>query len=392
MKAKHLSLISLIILVAVLVSCGSNVSTNDRESPVNGNDNGNNGIESNEDITGGDRDDGSDQPRDIFQGKITAGTPFSEGLAVVTDGEKTCCINTRGEIIFTLSSPVEWYLGGTYSRGFHHGLVMIGEDLYDTTGKKTTPEDLGVTKFYDHALSAGYIIAVKDESTYNGTKISVGILNPDFEWIIPLSEELKIDENIGLHKSWGGAIDGYIFEDSNGGWVFEVATSKYYDYEKAPAALGEYLWQYNYYSNCFVNNQYETVLTLEGENPEAPGEWVNGKHIVTFYNKTAEKQFFTLVDTTGQVAFDPIEIPRDLIDIRYTGTRWAYDGRYVMVCNINRSNAYMYDTVEHVSYTTEDFQSSASIILQDGVMAIYTHSTANIYRVNYYTPDFKALF
>ncbi len=423
MKQALLTLVAFLICICMLVSCnagtsdsetGTNESREDIENATedNGdaNDSGNDGSDSNETDDSGDNgndsnetddsgDNGNDsnetenQPPDNankFNGSILKSTPFSEGLAIVSDGTRTCCIDKTGSIIFELDVPFDTTSGGFYTQGFQHGYVKIGTALYDKTGKVTTPEDVGVTALYDYALSGGYIIAYKEEATYNSTTQALGVMDTEFNWIIPLSEELYqnarklTDPYVSTY-----AIDGYII--NHGTYVFEISTSTYYEFDDAPEALGEHGWT-PYTDGSFCKGDGTVVFTVEGS--RAQGKWVNGQHIVSFYNQTANKNFFTLVDTTGSFAFEPVEmpLPHDIV----WGHNWAYDGRYIVVSNaVGEGPLYVYDTVEKTGRLS-DIKTGGKYILNDGVLTVYDVKmdlySGTTSSICYYDLDFNPLF
>ncbi len=310
-----------------------------------------------------------------FTERAGAGTVFSEGLAIVSNGSTTYCINKNGEIVYTALDEYKPNANGYYTRGYENGYVMIGENLYDKTGKITKPSDLGVTKFYDYALAGGYIVAVKEESTYNSAKFFLGVLNTDFDWVVPLSEELY-NSAFGMTRPtmYASAVDGYIF-DENSGYVFEVATSKIYTFNDAPEGLGADRWT--------IDNNPFTPGRLEGE-------WIDGKRVMSIYNSEAQKYFFTLVDGNGDFQFEPVELPLNTINNSFA---WDYDGRYIVA--IQETSDYVpvfvYETTNGTSYTTTN-KISGNIRLSDGVIACYGSLMYASFDVDYYDLQLNPLY
>ncbi len=327
-----------------------------------------------------------------FSGKIAAGTPFSEGLAIVTDGTKVYCINENGNIVYELDEKYASYGGGYHSRGYQNGYVKIGDNLYDKTGKVTKPSDLGVTKLYDYALAGGYIVAEKEESTYSSTKKYLGILNTDLEWIIPLSEELYSSaEKLTRASIYATAIEGYIF-DSNAGFVFEVSTKTMYDFKDAPDGLGENAWRFS--MGYCVDPTGEIIFKLEsGENTfttsHSESRWVDGKLPIYLYNESARKYFVTVIDTTGKFLFEPLALDFDYSNY---GLSIEFDGTYLVVSkDVIDTDAIVLDTSGNVvSKSNSPFR--AEVVISDGIINLYAFDAYGRGGVTYYDINFNKLF
>ncbi len=314
--------------------------------------------------------------------------PYSEGMALVTDGLQTYAIDKEANILFTLPVAFKNSGAGLYTKGFQNGLVQIGDNLYDQTGKEIKPADVGVTKFYDGALSGGYIIAEKEEATYNSTVQMLGIMNTAFEWVVPLNKQLyQSASRLTLLSKDAYAIDGYIID---GTFCFEIATSTCYELtQNVPKEIGEYGWV-SYNDGSFRKGD-EIVFTVEGGSAE--GQWVDGKHVVSFYNGSADKYFFTVIDTTGEFLFEPVEMTMPKSNWGYN---WAYDGQYIVVSESVVTEAtcfFVYDTTTGASHVT-DKSIIGSIIYNEGVVVAYDkhYSAGAISPVKYYDLDGNQLF
>ncbi len=392
MKKIFLVAVALILVLCMLVACGPILEDSNDGTGNNANTGDVDNNTGRVDNTGNNTTDDSSNTDNSkkFTGTISRGTPFSEGVAVVTDGLKTYCIDKQGNIVFELDVKFEPHQGGYYTKGFQNGLIKIEDNLYDKTGKETKPEDVGVTKFYDQGLPGGYIIAVKEEATYNSTKQSLGIMNTKFEWIVPLSEELYQSASRLMSLSIdANAVDGYIF-DVGCDFIFEVSTSKCYDFSLLPEGLGEYGWT-SYTDGSFRYGDETILFTVEGGYAE--GDWVNGKHLMSFYNSTAQKYFFTVIDKTGKFDFDPIELNMPKTNWGYD---WTYEGRYIVVADaVDDSSVYIYDTSTNTSSVSSG-TIVGDIIFSDGIIAAYDieMSMTSGTRVNltYYDMNFNPLF
>lgn len=69
---------------------------------------------------------------------------------------------------------------------FQNGLMLFNGNIYDKSGKVTTPESLGVTSFIK--WDGTYLLAEKITSDYASTKKELGVLNKTLEWVLPLAE------------------------------------------------------------------------------------------------------------------------------------------------------------------------------------------------------------
>ncbi len=304
-----------------------------------------------------------------FNGDISRCGPFSEGAAIVTDGATTWCIDLEGNILFQLDQLYDVNLAGQYERGFQNGLVKIGEYLYDKQGNVTKPEDVGVTRFYDYALAGGYVVAYKETVTYNSSVMEIGILNTEFEWVVPLSEQLYKDcPDLARNLMTYGAVDGYIIDSGYGGFVFEVATSKIYRKEdKKPEAMGEYGWVS--YTDGSMRNGDEIIFQIEGASFK--GEWKNGLHLAVFTNVAAKKYFFTLVNTKGEFVFEPVEAP-----FNYNGSRiWDFNGTHILVQeDYSDAKVAIYDITGNKLAESSDLGST--IVLGESAIIAYNHTAS----------------
>lgn len=383
MKKSVAILLALFLCLEVLCACQSPFSDTDNGDMWDKGEDGDSKDDSLFDHASGTSDDGTnDSSRNKFSGVIRYGTPFSEGLAIISDGEKTYCIDTNGYIVFETDAPSS---GSIYSKGYQNGLAMIDGNLYDKNGHVTTPEDVGVTTFYDFALSEGYIVAVKEEATYNSFKISLGILNTHFEWVTPLNEKLYASTKKLLESPTSTYTVGDYIINENNNIIYEIKTTKCYSFDSPPADLKEYGWTF---SNGSFMQGSDTVFTTDAIN--APAHWVNGKHVLIFYNKSAKKYYFTLVDTNGAFAFEPVELPA-LSDLEY-GSYGAYDGHYIVVTESAFTNSGWDSRVAIYDTHTDSLRVSDNIfnghIIYYGGVIVVKHDGV----IQYYDLNFNPLF
>lgn len=132
-------------------------------------------------------------------------TYYSEGLAFAEYNDEQVCIDKEGKIIFRLSD--EYDIDRTME-GFNNGIAVIeGFDQNNEhqryfcrkDGTIIKPEDVGATKFaiapsndvhiIADMFKDGYILAynIRYDDTGAVSVMEAGILSPEMEWIIPLS-------------------------------------------------------------------------------------------------------------------------------------------------------------------------------------------------------------
>lgn len=192
---KFLALFFAIIMILSVASCGSSsddnsgVSNNAGTNATvdNGADNGSGNGES-----GSGSGNGGSEPTgtpDIKMEDIVFSSVFAHGVAIVNlrdDANKAYVINKAGKKIFDLDITESQASSIRYLE-FENGLLVYGGKCYDADGTVTLPESVGATSFV--ALEEGkYIIAEKITSSYDTSKKELGVLNTDFEWIVPLKE------------------------------------------------------------------------------------------------------------------------------------------------------------------------------------------------------------
>ena len=143
---------------------------------------------------------------DVNVDDIVFSSVYSDGVAIVNlkDEEgKAFVIDKQGNIIFDFPLADGWADSSVNHLRFENDLLVYGGKCYDTKGNITTPESVGATTFI--ALEQGkYIVAEKISSTYNSEKKELGLLNTDFEWILPLKEGHYdlYNSNIGKYKDF----------------------------------------------------------------------------------------------------------------------------------------------------------------------------------------------
>lgn len=127
---------------------------------------------------------------DVKMEDIVFSSVYSDGVAVINlrDEKNTAyVIDKNGKIVFDF--PLEdGYSSYTIdSMQFQNGLLVYNGICYDKTGKVISPESVGATAFL--TIEDGkYIVAEKITADYSTSKKELGVLNTNWEWIVPLGE------------------------------------------------------------------------------------------------------------------------------------------------------------------------------------------------------------
>ena len=310
---------------------------------------GNNSGDSN--VEGGSSTEITKQKIDVT--KITHSTPFSEGKAFVNlnrDYSKNYCIDTEGNILFTVESPT-----GLTTSSFYNGLATVSDGiLCDEQGKIIKAEDFGGTKFLINYTSGansdyrfkmfmdGYIFVRKTTTNYTGSVDEVGIINSELELIVDFSEELnelyeKYDDNRAKYY------DGYLFYyddryNSDLGkrvydwYILNLNTGEEsYDINAAFAKMNikhpSDIW------NCFERVYHDIrdpertpIIDMTGYDRVNCGQFENGTAPLIFVVDGANdhKEYFTILKEDGSFAFEPIELTG------HGGRAYASNGKYVV--------------------------------------------------------------
>ena len=416
---KILALVLVICMFLLLVACATSspdeseslVKTQDSEYQYTNNifdnntvQNGNNSADMNIN-NGSDNDNDDDFIVDMnmskITGVITTASAFSEGKAFVTvDGDKntTYCIDKNGYILFSVDENLGAFFDRIYAC-FNNGYAFIAGGICDESGNITYPEDVGVNNFYGVALNGGYIIAEKITANYSTTKRELGIMNTEFEWVLELSESLYdilggcLEETLYINTQ-SYFSDGFIYFDEEK-YYLDISTGEVS--KNVPEVLENKVLIY-YTDATYRNQNEEIVIDLSAYTTIQYGtRFVNDKAVIVFYNNSADKYYYTVIDRGGTFLFEPVEI--DLNSVYAAETE--FDGEYVLFGNqmLNAQKFVCYDLngkligkkdMSNFGSTNINMVYSADTI-SDGVIVvcgIYNFS----YDVHYVKPDFTDLF
>ncbi len=337
-----------------------------------------------------------------LEGKITRSSVFSEGLAIVSlDGnkEKLYCINKEGYIVFEINESI----GTSYAISnlkFKNGLVLINNNIYNKSGKHTTPESVGVTRFYDIAFEGGYILTEKVTADYSSSKKELGVMNKDFEWIVEPSEvlyqnlEKQLNKLVSLNRMSYYYNDYICFRDSTESkpQYLNLKTgelSENSNFEIPSFALDSYTDSTfrDYDSNVIIDlSMHANIKLLIGS------EYNDGKVPVLFDNVEAGIKYFTFVDEKGEFLFEPKEIK----NMSQVG-EFVFDGENLLIMDsaIGAYHIQSYNSKGEFLGELKPRESlgngSYSCNVNDGV--IYVEGSINTRGSGYYfTTDFKPLF
>ena len=278
------------------------------------------------DYNGGVVGNDSEYAESIKGNEVEYATPYSEGLMFVkltNDDTNIYCVDKNGNVAFKLDDSIV----NVHSSQFmgEHAFVSVKEEkgsdyrtaVCDKKGKLTYPSDVGATKFYgpEEILKAGYVLAVREEDSYNSTKRELGVLNTKWEWEVPLSEEL-------YNKLEDALVDVYKENFVVGNVFYSVALSKSLNLKTGEVRTADMKkvtpsseWgvprnceaYYRVKSNMVVPEDGKYV-DLRGKNIAVASRFVNGKAGVLYHNKDANKYYVSVIDEKGVNQFEPTEI------------------------------------------------------------------------------------
>lgn len=375
MKNKILLTFVLIFLILSLIACDINIISNtednsdhnssDWESELMGENNNQNDA-----VSGGKK----------ISGFITRASLFSEGLAFVCidTEEVTYCINKKGEIVFEINENIfknsYWFYGE-----FNNGHILINGKVCDTKGNLTSPEDVGVTKFYDFAFNGGYIIAERITSTYNSSKKELGVMDFDFKWVLEPSEIIydAVSDQLWTSEYYNTesrCFNGYIYFEGCGKYL-NISTGDIVN--EIDVEIPSHAWS-TATGSFYSHNGKEMLKAIEGAVDRS--DFVNGKAAVLFYNDEVYTYYYTVIDDQGSFAFEPVKI-EGRSGVRIGG----FDGEYVLVENVIENMYYCYNAKGEFCGNLEE---DGYVKLYDGVILVSGQYEAPVY----YNPDFTRLF
>lgn len=264
-------------------------------------------------------------------GPITKSTLFSEGLALVmtkTEPDKIFCIDINGYIVFELEKSEVDKGYNVYTPDikdkFMNGFIMINGMVCDASGNLTKPEDVGAARFFGHALEGGYIFATTVTGDYSGTVEKMGVMNTQFEWVINPTEEfyLKYYEVIANPYERVPYYEDKVYFDSwDMGYWLDLKTGLHM--EPKDISIGSEKWFFSELYNEYYDILHSVTLDLsEHHKIEYSTDFVEGKAALTLHNSDVGKSYYTLINTSGEFLFEPIEIE---------GTIIYYDGEHYIV-------------------------------------------------------------
>ncbi len=355
---------------------------------------------SKEEVDTANRNDNIEVSSKKISGNITGTSLFSEGLAFVcTNGnrEKAYCIDTKGNIIFEVDAKMTPLLGVEDTQyQFKNGYVIIDGKIYDKKGNITTPEDVGVTNFYDIGFKDGYILADIVSLSYDGSNKKLGVMDMTFKWIVEPSEDIysAVKESVEslkytvldnfytndhvyfanndcfLNLKTGNIVNELTFEAPSSTWYKSDERKMFFDYNDKP------MLDVNKHSNIILSSHF-----------------VNGKMPVAFKNIEEQKFFFTLIDEKGDILFEPIYSE----NLGYMNF-FEFDGEYIIV------NAALGtpEPIQFICYNMEgeivgEFNTSSltgpnyDCGINDGIICVSSGSMPD-YTCHFYNTDFTPLF
>lgn len=321
----------LTMITALMVGCGSDKKEKDKNTIKKEDGTLSSGSATNGEGTKDDTSDEKQEPLPKFEGKIKFSDPFSEGLAFVLDySHQKYFINQKGEIVIALGDT-----GDLGTCQFVNGWAVIATDgtLCDKKGNIVTPESVGADELFGDALAGGYILAKVTEANYAGAVFKLGVMNFDFEWVVEPTEAnytLLADEDNRLPDL--GAFSAnlyykdYLYIDDLKQYLYlkDFTLHDTWEYDDVPETWRWWnKWVYKYTGTTKEN---DIALDLsDTPNVEYSTSFVGDKAAVLFYNSEANQGYYTLINSKGEFAFDPVKVCDGFVSYI------VYDGKYVAV-------------------------------------------------------------
>ncbi len=253
----------------------------------------------------------------INMSTLVRAQPFSDDLAFVSTVQTirpNICINTKGQILFTLPEDV-------YARaGYANGIAPLSNDTFiDKTGKVVISPEL---QGYDYCLtysstiinddspswaafSDGYIPVCKVNESFSGTTYQYGVLAPDGTWLVELSDSYLPNQKYVCPIEY---VNGYIqiraaFTPAYDIWwnlkdgSVPTETPAIYEYEFFNTSYG---WK-NEAGESMLENIYEKFPTIHGG-----GDFVLGEKYTYIRFSNNSIRYISLIDREGNLLFDPL--------------------------------------------------------------------------------------
>lgn len=379
--------------MALLMVLGFAVGCSDSET--NGNDDDavvtkkkNNGGEGNSSIDG---ENGGSSGKQKISGTINWTAGYSDGKAIVkvnNDGVNYTmyCIDKKGNILFELNKVMS--VGEDYR--FVNGMFELDGAICDEKGKFTYPNDVGATKFCKCLFESGYIIAEANEYTYSATVNKMGIMNTKFEWVIGPSEDLYDEMSCIMNYNSKPAIyyDNVILFGDGYKKYIDLNTKKVGNTEELSLQIPSSMWVRGMDSGEYVEEiTRKTVLELPYDNIYTTTDFINGKSAVEFYNDDAHKYYFSLVDESGKLLFEPNEVEGYVESI-------TFDEKNIVVCSkqamgSTKGKILIYDLQGKLLHEKEIDGYSLS---SEGVICIGEKVEAYSYSYSFYDMNLEPLF
>ena len=339
-----------------------------------------------------------DDDRQKLSGKIIAGSTYSEGLAFVeVDGVegKTFCIDKDGYIVFTLDMTLPHVFLGEIITCFNKGFACVHADsdnyIVDTKGTVTRPADVGATVFYGEALGEGYILATKEEVTFNSSKKMLGVMDTAFNWVVEPTEELYASVCEGTvigswyNSDYFSCREGYLryTTESNDVLYLELATGEI----SSNPELKDFVYEEEFIGDAIRNKHGDTVCNYEVDYNTLTA-------VVTFYNEN--KIFMTVLDKELNFLYDPVVV----VDQTYSSfLDIVYDGEYVLLEVRDSSNKKILKTFDAQGNALGTLNPKSlgenvaySHRFMDGVLWLQGAYNGYIRSMGYYGADLNPLF
>ncbi len=350
-----------------------------------------------------------------LKGTLEQSTEFSNGYAIVKIKEEDAqnyWINKKGEVLAVLPNVV-FSSGQTYpakTSEIGGGFVLVSDystrgytKLCDVEGNVYSAEDFGVTAFHPDALADGYIITTTES---DNASIKIGVLDCELFWVMKPNDSLAQEIGFGgtkMAQKLGKYYEEYKVFCERGGFDVRNGSvfSKNAEDMKSQIAQNIENWElkngvYGYtYGGKFIPkvNLAKLVglkfsyITLEVEETK-----FTNKRAPVLIGTHQEQTQFTLIDTSGNMVFEPVDFGLQI-------DRILIDGGCVLVVGQNENTVVLktYDMsgTQRGKYQSHMLGGSVDFKFGDGVIKFEQSEllAEGVMRTTWlYNPEFKKLF
>ena len=346
---------------------------------------------------GGSTPDGG-STADVNEEDIVFSSPFANGRAVINitdEPYKAYVIDKNGKIVFSFDLNPNESASTVNYLSFENGLLLYDGICYDVNGTKYTADTFGGTEFV--GLHDGKYIAIKKlTSDYASAKLELGLLDYNFNWILPMSEcnyNLYTTNSISANNFFWNEIvernssETKIYWDDYKGHIYvndgTLLKPEDFDSEKLELVDRKYVLAYGegYDSIGILNLAGEWIIEPSEELAQISNSWgswftVGNDHLFIYHegcfktidlrsgneiskdsnelwNYYASEDLITkVINNKGNFSFEKGEVTLDSISDYYIDV--IQNGKYTVITVMRWVDyAYMCDDGEWIEYRSQ---------------------------------------